>query len=99
MTRHPPDLPRAHRLLTIIPVLPEPRRPIIVRAPARHGRLVEPDGLAALRLALAMARDPQLGGFDSAIAFRSMPRPRGEGGSTGSARTSVATMASVAATT
>jgi RNA polymerase sigma-70 factor (ECF subfamily) len=42
----------------------------------RHGRLVEPDGLAALRLALAMARDPQLGRANESTAFRSLPRPR-----------------------
>lgn len=44
---------------------------------ARHGRLVEPDGLAALRLALALARDPQLGKATELAAFRSLPRPRG----------------------
>ncbi|MDQ1697543.1 MAG: hypothetical protein QOJ03_2896, partial [Frankiaceae bacterium] len=32
-----------------------------VRAPACHGRLIEPDGLAALRLALALTRDPLAG--------------------------------------
>ena len=47
-----------------------------VRAPARHGRLVEPDGLAALRLAIAICRDPSLGPTREATAFRSLPRPR-----------------------
>lgn len=42
----------------------------------QHGRLVEPGGLAALRLALAMARDPQLGPAHELSAFRSLPRPR-----------------------
>jgi RNA polymerase sigma-70 factor, ECF subfamily len=45
-----------------------------VRAPARHGRLVEPDGLAALRLAIAISRDPGLGRTRDAMAFRSLPR-------------------------
>jgi RNA polymerase sigma-70 factor, ECF subfamily len=45
------------------------------RAPAPHGRLVEPDGLAALRLALALARDPQLGRLSEQAVFRSLPRP------------------------
>jgi RNA polymerase sigma-70 factor (ECF subfamily) len=44
---------------------------------SRHSGLVEPDGLAALRLALAMARDPQLGRAHELVAFRSVPRPRG----------------------
>src|SRR3954468_20057984 len=48
-----------------------------VRAPARHGRLVEPDGLAALRLAIAISRDPRLGSTFEPMAFRSLPRPRG----------------------
>ena len=47
-----------------------------MRAQARHGRLVEPDGLAALRLALAICRDPQVGRLQEALAFRSMPRQR-----------------------
>src|SRR3954463_8263675 len=47
-----------------------------VRAPARHGRLVEPDGLAALRLAIAISRDPGLGWSREAMAFRSLPRAR-----------------------
>jgi RNA polymerase sigma-70 factor (ECF subfamily) len=42
----------------------------------RHGRLVEPDGLAALRLAIALARDPQLGKASELAAYRSLPRPR-----------------------
>jgi len=49
----------------------------VQRPPATHGRLVEPDGLAALRLALALARDPQLGRTNELAAFRSVPRPRG----------------------
>src|SRR3954447_23037817 len=52
---------------------------MIVRAPARHGRLVEPDGLAALRLALAISRDALPGDVESHLAFRSMPRPRNSG--------------------
>jgi RNA polymerase sigma-70 factor (ECF subfamily) len=47
-----------------------------VRAPAGHSRLVEPDGLAALRLAIALARDPLLGAGLESVAFRSLPRPR-----------------------
>jgi RNA polymerase sigma-70 factor (ECF subfamily) len=47
-----------------------------VRAAARHGRLVEPDGLAALRLAIAISRDPSLGRSYEPMAFRSLPRPR-----------------------
>ena len=47
-----------------------------MRAPARHGRLVEPGGLAALRLAVALARDPMLGVTHESLAFRSVPRPR-----------------------
>jgi RNA polymerase sigma-70 factor (ECF subfamily) len=47
-----------------------------VRAPAGHSRLVEPDGLAALRLAVALARDPHLGAGLESVAFRSLPRPR-----------------------
>src|SRR5438309_7862769 len=47
-----------------------------VRAPARHGRLVQPDGLAALRLAIAVSRDPQLAGAREDLAFRSLPKPR-----------------------
>jgi RNA polymerase sigma-70 factor, ECF subfamily len=46
-----------------------------VHSPASRGRLVQPGALAALRLALAVVRDPQLGGEDRA-AFRSLPRPR-----------------------
>jgi RNA polymerase sigma-70 factor (ECF subfamily) len=42
-----------------------------------HGRLVDPDGLAALRFALAMVRDPQLGTDAQQLAFRSAPRLRG----------------------
>ena len=42
-----------------------------------HGRLVDPDGLAALRLALAVIRDPLLGAEAQQVAFRSVPRPRG----------------------
>ena len=50
-----------------------------MRGPARHGRLVEPDGLAALRLALAVARDPLAGDIEQHLAFRSLPRPRNNG--------------------
>lgn len=46
-------------------------------AQASHGRLVEPGGLAALRLAVALARDPLAGGSLESMAFRSLPRPRG----------------------
>jgi len=50
----------------------------------RPDRLVEPDGLAALRLALAVARDSQLAPATERIAFRSVPRPRsGSGTSVG----------------
>jgi len=48
-----------------------------VRAPARHGRLVEPDGLAALRLAIALSRDPVLGRLTEPAAYRSLPSARG----------------------
>ena len=48
-----------------------------MRAHARHGRLVEPDGLAALRLAIALSRDPVLGPLSESMAFRSLPRARG----------------------
>jgi RNA polymerase sigma-70 factor (ECF subfamily) len=48
-----------------------------VRATARHGRLVQPDGLAALRLAVALSRDPVLGRVTEQAAFRSMPSARG----------------------
>lgn len=41
---------------------------------ARH--LVDPDGLAALRLAVALARDPMLGPNREPIAFRSAARQR-----------------------
>jgi len=44
---------------------------------ARH--LVDPDGLAALRLAVAMARDPQSGTGFERIAFRSTGRTRSTG--------------------
>jgi RNA polymerase sigma-70 factor, ECF subfamily len=47
-----------------------------VRAPAGHGRLVEPDGLAALRLAIALLRDPLAGGAVERAAFRSSPATR-----------------------
>ena len=47
-----------------------------VRVPARHGRLVQPDGLAALRLAVAVARDPLLPANLEQLVFRSVPRPR-----------------------
>jgi RNA polymerase sigma-70 factor, ECF subfamily len=41
---------------------------------ARH--LVDPDGLAALRLAVALARDPMAGYNDERVAYRSMSRSR-----------------------
>lgn len=47
-----------------------------MRVPARHGRLIEPGGLAALRLAVALARDPVLGPTREPLAYRSLPRPR-----------------------
>ncbi|HET7530686.1 MAG TPA: ECF subfamily RNA polymerase sigma factor, BldN family [Mycobacteriales bacterium] len=47
-----------------------------MRAPARHGRLVEPGGLAALRLAVALSRDPVLGRTSEPLAYRSLPQPR-----------------------
>jgi RNA polymerase sigma-70 factor (ECF subfamily) len=53
-----------------------------VRVPASHGRLVEPGGLAALRLAVALSRDPVLGPVQQQLAFRSLPRPRGGGSGT-----------------
>jgi RNA polymerase sigma-70 factor, ECF subfamily len=61
------------------------------RAPAPHGRLVEPDGLAALRLALALARDPQLGRLSEQAVFRSLPRPRGGSGAASTAAPVAAT--------
>jgi len=48
-----------------------------VRPSARHGRLVEPDGLAALRLAVALSRDPLAPGAMERVAFRSMSRTSG----------------------
>jgi RNA polymerase sigma-70 factor (ECF subfamily) len=72
-----------------------------VRASARHGRLVEPGGLASLRLALALARDPLLGDLEAHLAFRSLPRQRSTGAAAAAApaveaveteRTSVATI-------
>ena len=53
-----------------------------VRATARHGRLVEPDGLAALRLAVAIARDPLLGDLERHLQYRSLPRQRATAGAT-----------------
>src|SRR5258706_15322040 len=51
-----------------------------VRAPAGHPRLVEPGGLAALRLAVALAHDPMFGaGSRESHVFRSVPRPRSGG--------------------
>ena len=47
-----------------------------VGAPARHGRLVEPSGLAALRLAIALVRDPGFGVRTEQVAFRSVPQQR-----------------------
>jgi len=52
---------------------------------ARPDRLVEPDGLAALRLALAVVRDPELALTSERTAFRSVPRPRGATGAVPSA--------------
>ncbi|HEU5034915.1 MAG TPA: ECF subfamily RNA polymerase sigma factor, BldN family [Mycobacteriales bacterium] len=46
------------------------------RAAARPERLVEPSGLVALRLAVALSRDPVLGNVNERLAFRSLPRPR-----------------------
>ena len=63
------------------------------RPPTGHGRLVDSDGLAALRLALAVVRDPELGLDLDRVAFRSVPRPRG---ATTAAATSVASGASTA---
>jgi RNA polymerase sigma-70 factor (ECF subfamily) len=40
-------------------------------------RSVDPDGLAALRLAVAVARDPRAGIVLERAAFRSLPQPRG----------------------
>lgn len=48
-----------------------------VGAPARHGRLIDPSGLAALRLAIALVRDPGFGVRTEQVAFRSMPQQRG----------------------
>src|SRR4051794_13399876 len=74
---------------------------MIVRGPARHGRLVEPDGLAALRLALAMARDPLGGDLEAGLAFRSLPRPRNNatGGGAGTSAGAVAIAPPPATTT
>src|SRR5436305_1602880 len=47
-----------------------------VHAPGRHARLVDPDGLASLRLAIAVARDPQMPGAYDVIAFRAASRSR-----------------------
>jgi RNA polymerase sigma-70 factor, ECF subfamily len=67
-----------------------------VRAPVGHGRLVEPDGLAALRLAVAVARDPMFRAEIERSVFRSLPRPRGSAAASGPA-SMVATAASSAA--
>ena len=61
-----------------------------MRGPARHGRLVEPDGLAALRLAVALSRDPLLGAAESHLGFRSLPRPRNSGAGSAAAAGTVA---------
>jgi RNA polymerase sigma-70 factor, ECF subfamily len=50
----------------------------------RHGRTCEPDGLAALRLAVALARDPGTGSREP-VGFRSLPQPRGGVGSVATA--------------
>ena len=47
-----------------------------VHAPGRPARLVDPDGLASLRLAVAVARDPHLPGGYEVIAFRTASRTR-----------------------
>jgi RNA polymerase sigma-70 factor (ECF subfamily) len=56
-------------------------RPILetmtVPRAAHHARLVEPDGLLALRFAVAAVRDPLDRSRCEAAAFRSLPRPRG----------------------
>src|SRR5579884_547945 len=44
------------------------------RACGTGARLVEPGGLAALRLAVAVTRDPSLGTSFEAVAFRSLSR-------------------------
>ena len=62
---------------------------------AGHVPLVEPDGLAALRLALALARDPQLGRATEQAAFRSVPRPRGSSTVAAPAEQSGGTLATV----
>jgi len=59
---------------------------------AHRNRLVEPDGLAALRLALALARDPQLGRAQELAAYRSLPRPRAASTVTAPAGGGVATV-------
>jgi RNA polymerase sigma-70 factor (ECF subfamily) len=72
-------------------VLADPKDTMTARAPACHGRLVEPGGLAALRLAIALARDPVLGEVAEQSAFRSLPRPRTAGsGMSGTSGTSTA---------
>jgi RNA polymerase sigma-70 factor (ECF subfamily) len=45
-------------------------------APPSARGLVDPDGLAALRLAVALARDPMVPGSVEALAFRSVARQR-----------------------
>ena len=45
-------------------------------APGRHARLVDPDGLASLRLAVAVARDPLLPGGYELVAFRAAAKAR-----------------------
>src|SRR4051794_15524271 len=44
------------------------------RACGTGARLVEPGGLAALRLAVAVTRDPSVGTTREALAFRSLAR-------------------------
>ena len=61
----------------------------------RHRRLVEPDGLKALRLALAMVRDPELGRATELVAFRSVPRPRGSSTATAPAEAPGSTLTTV----
>jgi hypothetical protein len=48
-------------------------------APVSARHLVDPDGLAALRLAIAMARDPYSGRVHEHLAFRSVSDQPGVG--------------------
>jgi len=64
-----------------------------------HGRLVDPDGLAALRLALAVMRDPELAQDAERAASRSLPRPRNAGAAAATSAAAGAAAASTGATT